>query len=74
MNMAIEAGTNQGAGKVASALNDIGIDDPQQVIDNTREIVGQALEQAAEFIRERPLVCLAGAVAVGYLIGKIASR
>ncbi len=29
---------------------------------------------AAEFIKERPMVCLAGALALGYLLGKIASR
>ena len=73
--MATEAGMNQGGAEhVASALNELGIEDAQQMIDQTREVVGQAMEQAAGFIRERPLVCLAGAIAVGYLIGKIASR
>jgi hypothetical protein len=32
------------------------------------------METAAGFIRERPIVCLAGAVAIGYLVGKIVSR
>jgi ElaB/YqjD/DUF883 family membrane-anchored ribosome-binding protein len=44
------------------------------MIDQGREAIDHALETAAEFIRERPLACLAGALAVGYLIGKIASR
>ncbi len=29
---------------------------------------------AADFIRQRPVVCIAGAVTIGYLIGKLASR
>lgn len=72
--MATEAGSSNPSNPVASALHDMGIEDPQQVIDQTREAVSQALDQASEFIRERPLVCLAGAVAVGYLVGKLASR
>ncbi|GAC1603455.1 MAG: hypothetical protein NVS4B10_16050 [Myxococcales bacterium] len=65
---------NQGNNPVASALNDMGIGDAQQVLDHTREVMGQALDQAAEFIRERPLASLAGAIALGYLFGKVASR
>lgn len=65
---------NQGNNPVASALNDMGIADAQQVLDHTREVMGQALDQASEFIRERPLASLAGAVFLGYLFGKVASR
>jgi hypothetical protein len=72
--MATEAETNQGSNPVASALSDMGIADAQQVLDHTREVMGQALDQAAEFIRERPLASLAGAVFLGYLFGKVASR
>jgi ElaB/YqjD/DUF883 family membrane-anchored ribosome-binding protein len=73
--MATEANINQSSGNpVASALGEMGIEDAQQMIDNTREVVSQALEEASEFIRERPIACLAGAIAVGYLIGKLASR
>ncbi len=56
--------------------------------DRARELqeqLGPQLEQAAEnfreldqrarsFIRENPGTCLMGAVALGFLIGKIASR
>ena len=31
-------------------------------------------EQAADFIRERPTAVLIGAVAVGFLVGRVASR
>lgn len=72
--MATEASMNQGNNPVASALNDMGIADAQQVLDHTREVMGQALDQASEFIRERPLASLAGAVFLGYLFGKVASR
>lgn len=31
-------------------------------------------ERALDFIRERPVVALLGAVALGFIVGKIASR
>lgn len=31
-------------------------------------------DQAVDFIRENPAICVAGAVGVGYLVGKLASR
>ncbi|MEO1269162.1 MAG: hypothetical protein AAFX99_13755 [Myxococcota bacterium] len=30
--------------------------------------------QAVTFIRERPVICIAGAVAVGYVVGRAAAR
>lgn len=61
---------------------------PQQLQDRARELQArmapqieearrnlQDLNQRAQtFIRERPGTCLIGALAVGFLIGKIASR
>ena len=71
--MAIDVqGTNgQDAGGMLGNLN---LEDAQQVMEQTRAAVDQAVETASDFIRERPVVCLAGAVALGYLIGKLASR
>jgi ElaB/YqjD/DUF883 family membrane-anchored ribosome-binding protein len=46
----------------------------QRAIENARAELEGYVEAAADFIRERPVVCVAGAVAIGYLIGKIASR
>ncbi len=46
----------------------------QQALENARREIEGYVETAADFIRERPVVCVAGAVAVGYLIGKLASR
>lgn len=61
---------------------------PQQIQDRARELadrVGPQLEQAREnlselntrvtsFIRQNPGTCLIGALAFGFIVGKIASR
>ncbi|MHB8872363.1 MAG: hypothetical protein ACYC8T_01630 [Myxococcaceae bacterium] len=61
---------------------------PQQLEDRARELQAKfapQLEQAREslsnfnqkavaFIRERPGTCLLGALAFGYLVGRLASR
>ena len=61
---------------------------PQQIQDRAREIQERIVPQidearrnlvdfnnrAVSFIRANPGTCLLGAVAVGFLIGKIASR
>jgi ElaB/YqjD/DUF883 family membrane-anchored ribosome-binding protein len=46
----------------------------QQAMENARREIEGYVETAADFIRERPVACVAGAVAIGYLIGKLASR
>jgi ElaB/YqjD/DUF883 family membrane-anchored ribosome-binding protein len=63
-----------GRGFGAGILGDISSQDPQQVIEQTKQAVDQAVEQVSDFIREKPIACLAGALAIGYLVGKIASR
>jgi ElaB/YqjD/DUF883 family membrane-anchored ribosome-binding protein len=63
-----------GNGSGSGILGDVSIEDAQQLVEQTREAVDQAVEQAATFIRERPIVSLAGALAIGYLLGKLASR
>ena len=72
--MAIESQGSNGQGGVAGILNHLNPEDAQQVMDQTREVVDHAVSTAADFIRERPIVCLAGALAIGYVIGKIVSR
>lgn len=72
--MAIESQSANGQGGVSGILNNLNIEDAQQVMEQTRAAVDQALESAAVFIRERPIMCLAGALAIGYAIGKIVSR
>jgi ElaB/YqjD/DUF883 family membrane-anchored ribosome-binding protein len=46
----------------------------QQAFDNARAEVDRYVSTAADFIRERPVMCVAGAIAIGFLVGKIASR
>jgi ElaB/YqjD/DUF883 family membrane-anchored ribosome-binding protein len=71
--MGIESQGANGQG-AAGFVNNLNAEDAQQMIDQSREAVEKAMETAADFIRERPIVCLAGAVAIGYLIGKLVSR
>ena len=72
--MATEQQGPNGHGAAARILGSFNPEDAQQMLEQGREAVDQALNTAAEFIKERPIVCLAGALALGYLIGKIASR
>ena len=72
--MAIESQGANGQGGVGGILNNLNIEDAQQVMEQTRAAVDQAVETASDFIRERPIICLAGAIAIGYVIGKIVSR
>ena len=58
----------------AGMLGNLNIEDAQQMMEQTRAAVDQAVETASDFIRERPVICLAGALALGYVIGKLASR
>jgi ElaB/YqjD/DUF883 family membrane-anchored ribosome-binding protein len=72
--MAIESEGTNGHGGAAGLLSNLNIEEAQQVMEQTRAVVNEAVETASHFIRERPIVCLAGALALGYVIGKIVSR
>jgi hypothetical protein len=72
--MATEPQGSNGQGTAAKILGNFNPDDAQQMLEQGREALDQALNTASEFIKERPIVCLAGALAFGYLLGKIASR
>jgi len=63
-----------GRGFGAGILGDVTSQDAQQIVEQTKQAVDQAVEQVSDFIREKPIACLAGALALGYVIGKIASR
>ena len=73
-NMPIESQGGNGQGAAGGILSNINVEDAQQVMEQTRAAVEHAVETASDFIRERPILCLAGAVALGYVIGKIVSR
>ncbi len=69
-----EAGT-PGNGAATAANEAAQIEERiEQTVAAAREQVEQAIETAAQFIRERPVLSVAGAVAIGYLVGKLASR
>jgi ElaB/YqjD/DUF883 family membrane-anchored ribosome-binding protein len=72
--MATETQGPNGQGTAGRILGNFNPEDAQQMLEQGREAVDQALKAASDFIRERPMVCLAGALALGYLLGKIASR
>jgi len=63
-----------GRGFGAGILGDMSSQDAQQMVEQTKQAVDQAVEQVSDFIRDRPIACLAGALAFGYVVGKIASR
>jgi len=63
-----------GRGFGAGILGDMSSQDAQQIVEQTKQAVDQAVEQVSDFIRDRPIACLAGALAFGYVVGKIASR
>ena len=63
-----------GRGFAAGILGDVSSQDAQQIVEQTKQALDDAVGQVSDFIRERPIVCLAGALAFGYVIGKIASR
>ena len=46
----------------------------QEAMENARQEIENYVETAADFIRQRPVVCVAAAIGIGFLIGKIASR
>lgn len=48
--------------------------DIEQTYGDTRARLEEFNERAADFIRENPGICIVGAVAAGYLVGRLASR
>lgn len=48
--------------------------DIEQTYGDTRARLEEFNERAADFIRDNPAVCILGAAAVGYVVGRLASR
>jgi ElaB/YqjD/DUF883 family membrane-anchored ribosome-binding protein len=46
----------------------------EAAMENAKAQVDHYVEAAANFIRERPVMTIAGALAIGYVVGKLASR
>lgn len=51
-----------------------GLRGPAEVVPKVVQKVQRADEKLVELVRERPIVALATAVAVGYVIGRVMSR
>ncbi len=60
--------------KAAVEAPDTGEQESRQPIDELKERLELLNERVKNFIKERPAVCLAGAVALGYLVARIARR
>lgn len=67
-------GSVHGNGSDGMPLMSPRMDELQETLERAREELDQYVERAAGFIRERPVASVAGAVALGWLIGRIASR
>lgn len=46
----------------------------EQRYDDVRGQLQQVNDRSVEFIRENPAICIAGAIGVGFVIGRLASR
>lgn len=68
-----DAGVAQKAQEARQRLQK-GYHDIEQTYGDTRARLDDFNEQATRFIRENPGLCIVGAVAAGYLIGRLASR
>lgn len=51
-----------------------GLRSPEEVVPKIVQKVQRADDKLVELVRERPLVALATAVAVGYVVGRVMSR
>jgi ElaB/YqjD/DUF883 family membrane-anchored ribosome-binding protein len=55
-------------------LDHLTVENASEAVQQARAALDDSLESAATFIRERPIACLAGALALGYVLGKIVSH
>jgi ElaB/YqjD/DUF883 family membrane-anchored ribosome-binding protein len=51
-----------------------GFHEMEQRYDDAREQLSDLNDRAVDFIRQNPAACVAGAVGVGYILGRLASR
>ena len=72
--MAMEIGSQGNSQGAQSVLSGPIADEAAQMAEQARVALEAAQEHVSTFIREKPLLCLAGALALGYVVGKIVSR
>lgn len=69
-----ENGAIHGNGPDEQPMLPARMEELEETLARAREELEHYVERAAGFIRERPVASVAGAVALGWLIGRIASR
>jgi ElaB/YqjD/DUF883 family membrane-anchored ribosome-binding protein len=52
----------------------LNLENAKRVINEAKDAMDRDVDIAATFIRERPIACLAAALALGYVVGKIVSH
>jgi ElaB/YqjD/DUF883 family membrane-anchored ribosome-binding protein len=65
--------TGQRAREVQDAIED-SVHEIEERYRDVRDQLQHANHQAVDFIRKHPATCIFGAVAVGYLVGRMASK
>ncbi len=70
----MNGGLNGGVKTGINAMTDDPRAQMEEVIEKARGEVEKYVNVASDFIRERPVASVAGAIALGWLIGKLASR
>jgi ElaB/YqjD/DUF883 family membrane-anchored ribosome-binding protein len=68
------AGWTESAGGDAGRVDRRDVTHEEGPLDTAQAGFDRAVEAATEFIRERPVAALVGAVALGWVVGKLASR
>lgn len=66
--------TINGNGAAEPPMTQARMEELQETLERAREELDHYVERASDFIRQRPVVAVVGAVAAGWLIGRIASR
>lgn len=67
------AGGTSGNGNARQSAM-MGEHDMDQAMERARTEMDRYMSMAADFIRERPVASLAGAIAIGFVVGRLASR
>lgn len=65
---------NGGAWQSRESMGTTGSPDVDEALDRARAEMDRYVGMAADFIRERPVAAVAGAIAIGFVVGRLASR
>jgi hypothetical protein len=70
----MQSTTSEETSKAAVEAPDTGSQAPRQTIEELKQRLELLNERVKDFIKERPAACLAGALALGYVVARIARR